>query len=279
MRDVIVIGNGIMGASIAGVFRLQGRDTLVLDSHRPLSGTGPCGGSVKPSPLTGLPKEMEKTMLDTLDQLFGLTKEKFILRPMGVVLKRDVWRIGMDKVYGSPHKTVEDSWISQHEGFPIVHYIENGQELVESCRLLVVAAGMGTMKLLPQISLTAKHGVSFRFSGQVEHPFVQPWAPYKQITVHNISPTEIWAADGSALKPENWTVEHTFRSKERIQHALERTDGPTQVREGLRSFEASGRKPCLLEPVKERIWVAVGAGKFGCIAAGWAASEMAKVMV
>jgi len=35
----------------------------------------------------------------------------------------------------------------------------------------------------------------------------------------------------------------------------------------------------LLEPVKERIWVAVGAGKFGCIAAGWAASEMAKVMV
>jgi hypothetical protein len=277
MRDAIVIGNGVVGASIAGMFRLQGRDTLVLDSHRPLSGTGPCGGSVKPSPLTGLPKDEEKPMLDTLDTLFGLTKETFQIHPSGDILKRDVWRIGMDRVYGSPHEEVDDSWIRERTGFPTVHYIKHGIEIMETCRLLVVAAGMGTMRLIPEIQLTAKHGVSFRFSGQVEHPFVQTWAPYKQVTVHNITPTEIWAADGSALKPENWTDERTIQSKLRIQAAMGRTDGPTQIREGLRSFDLSGRKPCLLAQVNERIWVAVGAGKFGCIAAGWAANEMSHI--
>jgi hypothetical protein len=279
MRDVIVIGNGIMGASIAGMFRLQGRDTLVIDSHRPLSGTGPCGGSVKPSAFTGLPKTANIPVLDTLEKLFGLTKEQYHVHPSGELLKMDVWRIDMDRVYGSAHEVVENSWIAQREGFPVVGYFQKGMEVIETCRLLVVAAGMGTTKLLPEIILTAKQGVSFRFSGQVENPFVQTWAPYKQVTVHNISPTEIWAADGSALKPENWSSERTLQSKERIKEAMGRTDGPTQIREGLRSFDTLGKKPCLLTTVNERIWVAVGAGKFGCIAAGWAANEMAKVVL
>src|SRR5580765_1365903 len=274
MRDVIIIGNGIMGASIAGVFRAQGRDTLVLDAHRPFSGTGPCGGSVKPSPLTGLSHEDEKPILDTLDSLFGLTMEKFLIHPSGGLLKTNVWQIGMDRVYNSPHEKVEDSWIHSREGFPVVGYSQGGETRKEGCRLLVVAAGMGTSLLVPAVHLTAKHGVSFRFAGQVDHPFVQAWAPYKQITVHNIGPSEIWAADGSALKPENWTDERTVQCKIRVQGAMGTTQEPISIREGHRSFDSSGAKPCLVQQIESRIWVAVGAGKFGCLAAGWAANQM-----
>jgi hypothetical protein len=277
MRDAIVIGNGIVGASIAGQFRLQGRETLVLDNYSPFAGTNPCGGSVKPSPLAGLAREEEKATLETLNTLWGLTRETYHIKPSGKVLDKRVYQIGMDLVHKAAHEKVDDAWIENRLGFPIVHYTQLGVEKSEQCRLLVVAAGMSTPLLIPEIEVYGKFGVSFRFRGQVEHPFVQAWAPYKQITVHNYGPHEMWAADGSTLKPENWTSERTDACMARVQAAIGTTKHPTAIREGIRSFAVGDAKPCLVKQVNERVWVAVGAGKFGCLAAGWAANRMARV--
>src|SRR3989304_2407377 len=99
MEEAVVVGGGIMGATIAKALReVSGRSVKLIDGNFPLSGTRASGGSVKPSPLTGLDAEQLRPALDMLDRLYGLKKEEFVLRPSGGLLKADVFQIEMDKV-------------------------------------------------------------------------------------------------------------------------------------------------------------------------------------
>lgn len=280
MYDVIVIGAGIVGATIAEAFRrIQHREVLVIDDGDPMAGTWPSGGSVKPSPLTGLSDEQLKPTLAMLDCLWGLSKERFEIRPSGGFLKADVYHIPMDDVYGIATTYGHVKAITPAGQVEWVH--EEDEMITNQAKLVIVAAGMGCANLFPELfpkgTLTAKQGVSFHFLGEVKQPFVQAWAPYKQITVHNIivdGITRTWAADGSALKPESWTEGRSEECLNRIKGAMKRTDDPIEVRTGLRSFHSSKAKPLYLKEIQPGIWIAAGAGKFGCISAGWAANEL-----
>ena len=277
--DIVVVGAGIMGATIAQAFRvLQEREVMLIDGQHPLSGTKASGGSVKPSHLTGLDKDSEKLSLDMLDSLWGLEKETFVVRPSGGFLKADVYQIDMDKVFGVEQVLGEVTKIGRKGGVPCVVAELDGRMEVVRCNLLIVAAGMGCSKLIPKMGLDlyAKQGVSFIFPGKLEQAFVQAWAPYKQITVHNFSHNgemTIWGSDGSALKPDNWSSERTLECRNRIMKAA-KLKQPLETVLGLRPFHKSNSKPCYMEELSEGMWVVTGAGKFGGIAAGWASHKL-----
>ena len=285
MIDMIVVGGGIMGITIADwLTQKLDMDVRVFDYGDPMAGTPPSGGSVKPSKLTGLDDEQLKPALKVLDGVYGLTKETFTIRPSGGLLKADVYQIPVELVVNAVKYPYKVTSIVQGTPHIVVYEGKHGEKMTVKCRRVVVAAGMGCAFLLPSVfgkgELSAKRGVSFRFEGNIDKPFVQAWAPYKQITVHNIEQDgefQIWGSDGSALKPESWTDQRTAECLGRVQNALGAKHKVLKTITGYRSFHGKS-KPCFLKELAPGFWVATGAGKFGCIAAGWAAEQIYKTI-
>src|SRR6266403_1777366 len=79
VRDVIVVGAGIIGATVSKALADQGRDVLTLDDGRPLSGTGPSGGHLKSSWFGGMEKEEWEPAMELLNETWGLIEEEFLL--------------------------------------------------------------------------------------------------------------------------------------------------------------------------------------------------------
>ena len=276
MYDVIVVGAGIMGATIAEALRVvQGRDVIIIDREDPFAGSTCSGGLIKPSKFTGLGDDQMDPVLDLLGALWGGLKEQtFTIRPSGGLFKANIWRLNMRKVFDLPYVYGKVTQVLKDEPAVILN-----DDNIMRCEMLVIAAGMGCAELLPDVFppgvLTAKQGASFLFRGSVKgDPFVKAWAPYKQITVHDFDDETIWASDGSALKPDNWTDDRTESCIQRCMEAMGTDERPAHIAVGHRPFHKSKAKPCYLEEVADDVWVATGAGKFGSISAGWAANQL-----
>ena len=268
MRDVIVIGCGIIGATVGLVLRKQGRDVLILDDGRPMGGTAPSGGHLKPSWFSGMKKEAYEPAMQLLDDVWGLKTEEFVLRP--TPLTTTVYRVDTDQVLQTERTVVSVTGLEHLQNYPLVKF-DGGEERT---RLLVVAAGAWCGELLEGLEVKAKQGVSFRFSGKLKQPFIQPWAPYKQIVTHQQTESTVWVGDGSAILPENWTEERTAACLVRCQKSLGLGFKKLTATTGLRPYCNSGKDPCLLKQITSRVWVATGAGKSGTIGAGWAARRI-----
>lgn len=269
MRDVIVIGCGIVGATVAKVLTKQGRNVLVLDDGRPMSGTAPSGGHLKPSWFGGMKKEQSEPAMELLSETWGMTEEEFTVLPDGS--KTTVYRVDTDQVVKYPRMKTTVTGIKFLNNYPIVQFTE----AEERTKLLIVAAGAWCGELLPEISVQARQGVSFRLKGKLQQPIIQQWAPYKQIVAHQQAADEIWVGDGSALLPANWTEERTRQCLGRCREALHLGSlQPTKTLIGWRPYCKTEADPCLLRKLFPRVWVATGAGKMGTIAAGWVAGRI-----
>lgn len=270
MRDVIVVGAGIIGTTVSTAFRLNGAEVLTLDDGRPNAGTPPSGGHLKPSWFRDMPKSEYEPAMEMLERCWGLKAEEFQVWPTS--LTTIVYRVDTDQVAQSPKETATVIAIEHVGNYPLVR-LAGGRE--ERCRLLVVAAGAWCFELLPEIKTVPKQGVSFRVRGRLEQPFIRPWAPYKQIVAHEQAERKIWIGDGSAVLPSNWDEERTAACLRRCFNAL---DGGEllESRFGWRPYANPERKgePCLLRRLGPRCWVATGAGKSGTIAAGWVARRI-----
>lgn len=282
VKDVIVVGCGIVGATIALALRKQGRQVLILDSNKPLSGTKPSGGHLKPSWLGGMPKSEYVPAMEMLEEIWGMEKSEFQLKPTG--LYTTVHRVNTEQVIQTKHTQGEvNKLICRQQRHPIVQWASaTGKRRVMRCSLLIVATGVWCQELLPNVfptkkELQAKQGVSFRIHGSTI-PFIKPWAPYKQVVAHQQSPGEIWVGDGSAILPQNWHDERTEQCLSRCLFAL-RLDRKKHLKTivGLRAYCKSSKDPCVLKKVGPSAYVVTGAAKMGTIAAGWAARRIIDV--
>lgn len=271
MTDAIIVGGGLFGATIARALKKAGRSVLVFDDGRPLSGSHPSGGLMKPSWLSkGFGKELEPS-LAMLASLYEIQEIEFTVQPTG--LRTKVMRLPVDRVLS--YSDLEVSTHTVHEVLP--GHVVAGAGYPFDAPLIVVAAGFWCQKLLPSISVDGKMGISFRYPGQLPAAFIRPWAPYKQIVAFNESISSVWAGDGSAIKPYNWTDERVARSLSRCSEAVDYTsdgsDAAVESRTGIRPL-VKGANPCLLEKLPGGIWCATGGGKSGAAAAGWAAMKI-----
>ena len=277
-KEFIVIGGGLMGATIAKALWEKGLDGEILDSKEEEPGTVACGGLIKPSPLMGMTKEQVNASLAMLDRFFGIQAGPIKIRPSGNILKTTVYEVGMDEIFSVPKvwgKALEIK-VSPNS----VLYWNKAKKLIQVfAPLIVLAAGRGCLSLAPRLqdSLTAKRGFSFHFSGSVPEPFVKFWAPYKQITIHNTVFKEepiVWAGEGSALKLNSWYDGKIEEGLARVRGEIPKLELIRTLR-GIRLFHPK-RKPCYLEHTDEGVHIATACGKFGLISAGFAAIEVLK---
>lgn len=271
MKDVIVIGAGIIGATVAKAMG-EDRDVMIIDDQREMSGTKPSGGHLKPSWFSGMKKADYEPAMELLDNVWGLIEEEFKVWPG--LLNTTVYRVDTDEVIKTKHTHGTVQSIDNLDNYPIVNFTgKNASTHSVRCRLLVVAAGVWCNELLP-VSIKPKQGVSFRFKGQLDQPFIKPWAPYKQVVAHQQDVSEIWVGDGTAILQKNWTTGRSVACRKRCAKSLSTTEDPLRAITGLRPYCESGSDPCLLKQMHKRVWLATGAGKSGTIGAGWAARRI-----
>jgi glycine/D-amino acid oxidase-like deaminating enzyme len=271
--DAVVVGAGIIGATVSAALRLEGMEVINLDDGRPMAGTAPSGGHLKPGWFGGLKKTEYEPAMDLLDRVWGLHSEPFRVYPL--MTTTIVYRVDTDLVLASPR--VEDRVVSVRclHNYPLV-CTESGEEY--RCRLLVLATGAWVRELVPNLSVKLRQGVSFRLKGDLREPFILPWAPFKQVVAHQHASGVIWAGDGSAILPDNWDDARTNACLRRCMRAVGGEPEVLRSSFGFRAYHGS-ESPCLLHRVGPRTWVAAGAGKMGTIAAGWCAVRIMREMV
>jgi glycine/D-amino acid oxidase-like deaminating enzyme len=223
-------------------------------------------------------KEYEPA-LEMLDSTWGLIEESYKVYPAKT--KETIWRVDTDEVLEFTEKARNRYEVVSVNGTkgkePSVVIRRDGLEQMY-CKWLVIAAGWWTSKLINMPTMNAVKGVSFRYAGDVPFPFIQQWAPYKQIVAHQQSKHEIWVGDGSSILSKNWTTERSGQCMRRCRDALpEKGVGqkPMQIREGIRPYcDHKKGEPCYFKQLGPRTFVVTGSAKNGTIASGWAAKRI-----
>lgn len=287
MLDVIVVGAGIMGATAAQLLRKRGRQVLLLDSGDPLAATPASGGHIKQS-WSGIEAEEFHACLDLLEEAWGLHEDRYQLRSTDgaatgnwtTMFRVDTTTVlKVEKTFGRVYK------LETYGDVPAVHYVDaKGEPNRERCKLLLVAAGMGCLRLLPRAlsegRMHGRQGISFEVSCSLETGFIQGWAPYKQIVAHTSAPGIAWVGDGTAVKPPNWQPgKYEEKSAARCLEALgAHASNPLLVKRkvvGVRPYvQGKEGAPCLLEQIGPAAWLATGSGKLGTIASGYVARRL-----
>ncbi len=270
MLDVVVVGAGLFGQIIARALEKQGRVVAIIDAKYELAGSKPAACLMKPSWFSGLGKEIYDPALALLDDLYGVHDLEFDLRSSkldarlkaGTVHWVDPARVLYPKANYAVVDRVEPGKVfSQGEG---------GNRCLDA-RLVIVAAGIWTQRLLPQYRQVGQRGSAFLFDRlkMLETPFIQPYAPYKQLVAFNRG-DGVWVGDGTAIKPDNWTQDRSNISRVRCADAIGAPHNMCEELSGIRPY-AKGHKPCLIEEVAPGLWVASGGAKNGTLSAGWCA--------
>lgn len=277
--DAIVVGAGLFGSIITAELRKRDLSVLVIDDHRPTSGSKPAACLMKPSWYAGLGEDVARPSLELLERHYGVHSISFkvSLAKANVLWCEPAVILGATQPwYGSVShvEAVPGGW--QVRAAPLG---ADQEELVCSARLVVVAAGIWTPHLVPvDGGLKGQAGLAFLWPGlELEQPFIDPWAPYRQLVAFNRG-DGLWVGDGSAIKEENWNQARTDMIFDRCSKAIARDEcddvqnGRAIGLYGVRPYSAM--KPCYLKEEEPGLWVATGGAKNGTIAAGWCAHQI-----
>lgn len=277
-HDVIVVGAGVIGTTIAKALKRHGRTVSLYNKTVPNIGTAPSGGHIKPSwcesKLKGAPFDAAMEMLEAT---WPIKEESFWFR--NGKRSETMFRVDIDALMSqATAMRLEIAGIKLHDASSVQPRLtitnRASPDNAASCKLLIIAAGVWTKEILGDLfpwKLQGKSGVSFRFNGTTKS-FIETWAPYKQVVAHQQSPGEIWVGDGSAVLEANWTAERTQACFERCAAAIN-NHNHRKTLYGIRPY-CRAKGPCLLERIGPSCWVATGAGKLGTIASAWAAKEI-----
>lgn len=279
MKDLVVIGGGIIGTTVTKYLRLQKLDVELIDACFPNSGTTPSGGHMRWEWCGKMPKKEYETSVTLMDNLWGVQSLKCAYGATGEVT---IERVNVDKILRSEkYIRGEVRAVYSEDGIQRITYFDFSKNLVYEIetRNVLVSTGHWLPHLLKGVSVQAKAGVSFRVPGQLQTPYVFPWAPYKQIVANQHDDKDVWIGDGTSVLHHNWKSDRTKKCQVRCLGSLKeraKLKGISpKVLYGIRPYCAhSPDKPLLFKQIKEGYWIATGAAKCGTIAAGWTASKL-----
>jgi glycine/D-amino acid oxidase-like deaminating enzyme len=208
----------------------------------------------------------------TLDELYKMET----LRCRFLIKDVDLMRIDVDSVLGTG-KVVEAHVKNVGDGWVEVNDPNNAQSVLRLQGHVIVAAGVWSAQLLPQLStqLSAKKGISWTFSGVKKMPtnVIAPWAPYKQVVRTHHGTNTVWIGDGTAIKPENWDQAREEQIRGRIMAHVDFKYKKLELRRGLRPYMTNG-----FQKLGNHLHVATGGGKSGMCLAGVYANRLSNLL-
>lgn len=263
-HDAIVVGNGLFGATIARALIHRGLRVLTLDSREADAASPASGSLMKPTWFSGLGKEVTDAALAELYLLYPVQRLQFDIWPK--LFKAEVLHVPTQDILSNPSHPIQVRSVSP--GLVL------GSGMGEfRAPLIVVAAGVHTSKLLPEVRVEGKAGMSFRKYGVAPtENAINPWAPYRQLVRFNERPGVVWCGDGTSIIPSNWTHEREERSRDRC-------EGWAKEEKMVGTYGVRPYCPGLKHYVREvcpGVWAATGGAKNGLVAAGWAAHTIVR---
>lgn len=280
MHDVLIVGGGLFGCIIAKKLAVEGMNVCVIDDGRPLSGSQAAACLMKPGWASAMTSPEYDTAIDLLEGLFGpVTEVRLRARPTQkqipvswlnprTILHQDG---NVEWVRGRVLEVTADNHVKTD--------CADGGRRHDWARHVILCTGAWVKELVPELSaiVTPKGGYAFTWVGQIADPFLQVWAPYRQIIGFNRGPGEVWCGDGSAL------IEKTFTSCGSMHKSMERCvaalgdavrpeDGP-KILAGYRPYFSGVKAPALVRTLRNGLHVATGGGKNGTLGAAWSAKQ------
>lgn len=269
VTDVLIIGAGIFGCVVGKALQNKGLDVMFIDAERQNAGSRPAACLMKPSWFASLPDA--KRGLSLLDELYGLQTLRFTV---GGVLPMNVYWVPPHQILKQTKHVCAAQRIIAVDGGWEVSIRGDGKPMEPlTARKVIVAAGIWSELLVPQIGKQKGwHGMSFLWPARkVDHPFIKPWAPYKQLVGFNRG-DGAWVGDGAAIL--NWNAEHEEASYTRCQAPVGFPEPPQRML-GIRPYHPNA-KTGVLKQVKPGLWVVTGGAKNGTITAACLAARLCR---
>lgn len=264
--DVVVVGAGLFGSVIAEALRRNGVVVLVVDDRRPNAGSPPAACLMRPSWFSSLGRAVYDPALRVLDELYSVQDVVFKAAKVPVTVH---W-CDPRKILQPPDLVARATRVVAQEG----GWRVETSSVAISAKKVVVAAGVWS-GLLASVEggVVGQAGLACLWrKARIEEPFIQAWAPYRQISAFNRG-DGLWVGDSSAALAQNWSAANAGATVRRCSKAVGRGDPPEQLF-GIRPYVKA--KPCYLKEARPGLWVATGGAKNGTIAAAWCASELVK---
>lgn len=282
--DTLIVGGGLFGKITADALKAQGQRVIIIDESHEHAGSKPAACLMKPSWFSSLGHDVYEPSLKLLDELYGVQDLQFAV---GKTVPATVHWVDPAKILTvtDRHRFLSAFHDGQFWMCDIEHLSPHfaAKRSTFMARNLIVAAGIWTNEVLEKIKgvqyrvpgLKAQYGVSFYTPGQIAKPFIQPWAPYRQLVAFNIQPDTVWVGDGTALS--ELSAERVEQCRERCFEALPSEPEVHVQRIGARPY-VKGVKPALLEDLERGLYVLTGGAKNGTLAAGYCAAKLREMV-
>lgn len=279
MYDFVVVGAGLFGSIISRTLTESGATVAVVDDGRPLSGSVPAACLMKPGWASSMHFDEYADAILLLEELYGpVTELKLRARPLAKQISvtwLDPKKI-LSKAAARPEHYRDRVSVAADKYVKL----ESTNIVLEARIAVIVCTGAWAEELIPSLSgrITPKGGWAFTWSGQIADPFLQVWAPYRQLIGFNRGPDEIWCGDGTALIKKSFTscgsmVKSMQRCIDALGSEVSPANGP-KILAGYRPYFTGPKAPALIEKVSPGLYVATGGGKNGTLGAAWAARQL-----
>jgi glycine/D-amino acid oxidase-like deaminating enzyme len=263
VKDVVVVGAGIVGRVIARQAASRGRAVTLYDAGLSTPGSPASAGLIKAS-WSDVGRATFMRGLATLDALdllqsLALTQEERTV---------DVHRVDFLDMMSSGRDLVERRRVIAL-GHGTSFFLDDSEEV--TCRTLVLACGMWANELVGHAiePVEPRFGVALSFGHAVERATIKWWAPYKQTLLIPRGGTT-HATDGTSVR--EWQAQLAVRCAD---HAREADPALTGVHwaatVGARPYAESG---WIIKQLRPEVHVVTGGRKTGTLLAGVAAATL-----
>lgn len=274
-HNVVVVGNGLFGSIAATYARAEGHQVTVVSDDREYSASKASGCVLAPSWLNSMEKSHIHTSMEVLGSLYKVLPVEFFSNVFNKGFKAS--RIDPKDILVKPDVRGN------------VHHVGNGYVNVRDSTgadrklqgKVLLATGIWTPELFGGMpKMKGLWGASLRIRAQLEEPRIHVYAPYRQAIAFNISKTDVWMGDGTALIEKTWKAEAEQRKTATMYRAHELFDLPDTIMAyratvGVRPY-VEGHKAGYFEKIQPNVWVSTGGAKNGTVLAAWQAHRFVK---